>query len=256
MSSVAGRGTFSAAVTGTTQSATHPQPPPDEHSLPADHTTSGSLFARLAAPPELLLNLNICTIKAWYWKSISALQNCSFDCISRKLAELIKFSSPHQSYQFTLLVYFSCWKTWVELGAFYSLASFKSFPIIVYHELVNINWTKDLRENLGKNIFWHIYFPSNNLISLWERQLSLGFYRETPAATWVCCGQGVAHAIKKKNQRQINKQGIGVIRRTISFSLSELVSKKLTCAALSCPSMRQVTAVIWYLWQSNCWNKS
>lgn len=35
--------------------------------------------------------------------------------------------------------------------------------------------------------------------------------------------------------------------------MGELVGKKLTCTALSCPSLRQVTAVIWYLSQSNYW---
>lgn len=61
---------------------------------------------------------------------------------------------------------------------------------------------------------------------------------------------------KKKNKQknpETDKQGIGVIQRTISFSLGELVGKKLTCIAPSRPSMRQVTAVIWYLWQSNYW---
>lgn len=119
-----------------------------------------------------------------------------------------------------------------------------------------MNWTKDLRENLWKSIFWYMYLPPNNLISVWERQLSPGFYRETPAAIWVCWGQGTGHTIQKKTKQknpETDKQGIGVIQRTISFSLGELVSKKLTCIALSRPSMRQVTAVIWYLWQSNYW---
>lgn len=69
----------------------------------------------------------------------------------------------------------------------------------------------------------------------------------------MCQGQGIGQTIKEKNQGQINKQGIGVIQRRISFSLEELVGKKLTHTALSCPSMRQVTAAIWNLWQSNCW---
>lgn len=45
----------------------------------------------------------------------------------------------------------------------------------------------------------------------------------------------------------MNKEGIGVIQRTISFSLDELAGKKLQYTALSCLLMRQVTAVILYL---------
>lgn len=52
MSSVVGRGTASAAVTGTTQSGMHPQPPLEERSLPADHTGSGGLFAKFATSPK------------------------------------------------------------------------------------------------------------------------------------------------------------------------------------------------------------
>lgn len=112
-----------------------------------------------------------CTVNTWHWKL--ALQNYSLNCIYLK---------SHPFYWFDSIAYFS-WKTKLnktktsELTWSFLLIFFKSLAIISHQALIIMNWLRQRcegefmkKKKKKTNNFWHIYFPSNIIISLWERR--------------------------------------------------------------------------------------